>query len=273
MREAVVTSEGVSPRALSGRLLPARGAAVWAGFAGILIGLALWSLAAGNLIEFLPSPTEVWDAFRDAVATSGFWQDMGVTLRRIVIAWVVSFSLGVAVGLVMARTWALETLWHPWVFVGLAVPAPVTILFSILALGLGESTGLIALCAVVTPYVVVPAYDGARALDRKLFEMASVYRLPASERLRHVILPQLAPIILTAARLGFAMAWKIVVLVEALASTDGIGQQLRAFFSANEPASVIAWTLSFTLVMVLVELLVFRTIDRRLFAWRQKATP
>jgi NitT/TauT family transport system permease protein len=69
-------------------------------------------------------------------------------------------------------------------------------------------------------------------------------------------------------RVGFAMAWKIVVLVEALSMTDGVGQQLRTFFSYNEPQAVIAWTLAFTAVMFLVEILVFQTASRRMLAWR-----
>jgi NitT/TauT family transport system permease protein len=61
------------------------------------------------------------------------------------------------------------------------------------------------------------------------------------------------------------------VLVEALSATNGIGERLEYFFSFNQPAAVIAWTLSFTVVMILAELFVFRTASRRLFRWRPVA--
>ena len=153
----------------------------------------------------------------------------------------------------------------------LALPGPVTILFSTLWLGLGELATLVALTLAVTPFMVTFVYDGSRALDPGLFQMASVYRMGAVDRFRQVILPQLAPALLSAARFGFAMGWKLVVLVEALSAGSGIGERIEYFFSYNRPAAVIAWTLSFTVVMVLVEVLVFRTVSRRVFRWRPTA--
>jgi NitT/TauT family transport system permease protein len=237
----------------------------------VAAGLVIWWLCAGTVLPHLPGPAAVVDEFISAVSSPLFYESMLITLRRIVIAWTTGFFIALAIGVLMARNRYVEALVHPVVFVGLALPGPVTILFSTLWLGLGELATLVALTLAVTPFMVTFVYDGSKALDPKLFQMAAVYRLSGVARFRHVILPQLAGALLSAARFGFAMGWKLVVLVEALSAGSGIGERIEYYFSFNRPAAVIAWTFGFTIVMVLVELLVFRTVSRHVFRWRPKA--
>jgi NitT/TauT family transport system permease protein len=238
---------------------------------GIAVGLAAWWLGSQFLFRFLPDPLTTLRTFGEQVATEDFFVNLGVTAGRVALGTVVTFLVGSAIGLAMGRIWTVETAVHPWIFVGLALPGPLVILFAILAMGLGEMTTLAALWTVVTPFVVTLVYGGAKALDPELLEMSAAYRFSRWERLRHVMIPALLPSLMSGLRVAFAMSWKIVVLIEALSSTVGIGERIHFFFTFNQPAAVLAWTFSFTILMVLVELLVFQTLDRRLFAWRPKA--
>lgn len=237
-----------------------------------VVGLGIWWLLAGRVIVFLPTPVRVGAAFIEAVTSAEFYFDMAVSLRRVALAAAVAWLIAVALGIVMAYSWPMETAGSPVVFIGLALPAPLSIFFSILIFGLGEMTTMIALWVVVTPYVVVIIYEGAKARDKRLAQMATAYRFSRLERLRHLILPELGPSLMSGARFAFAMSWKIVVLVEALSSNIGIGERIHFFFTFNQPHRVIGWTLTFTVVMVLVERFVFRELERRAFAWRSKET-
>lgn len=235
---------------------------------GIAFGLLAWWLAASLLFRFLPDPLTTLRAFGEQVSTDDFLVNLGVTVRRVLLGTVGGFVIGSAIGLAMGRIKTAETALYPWVFVGLALPGPLVILFAILAMGLGELTSLTALWVVVTPFVVTLVYGGAKALDPELMEMAATYRFSTWDRFRHVLVPGLLPSLMSGLRVAFAMSWKIVVLIEALSSTVGIGERIHFFFVFNQPAAVLAWTFSFTIIMVLVELLLFQTLDRRLFAWR-----
>lgn len=236
----------------------------------IASGLLIWWLAAGTLLPQLPTPGQVADDFGAAVTSVEFYEAMLITLRRIAIAWMTGFAIALTIGVLMSRNRYVEALVHPVVFIGLALPGPVTILFSTLWLGLGELATLVALTMAVTPFMVTFIYDGSKALDPRLFQMSTVYQFRPVARFRHVILPQLAPALMSAARFGFAMGWKLVVLVEALSAGSGIGERIEYFFSFNRPGAVIAWTLGFTIVMVCVEFFVFRNVSRRVFRWRPK---
>jgi NitT/TauT family transport system permease protein len=100
--------------------------------------------------------------------------------------------------------------------------------------------------------------------------MAAAYRFSHWQRLRDITLPELAPSLISGARFAFAMGWKLVVLVELLSSNVGIGERLQFFFVFNQPARVIGWTLTFTVIMVFVERYVFTKLEQKLLAWRPK---
>ncbi|MCL4561962.1 MAG: ABC transporter permease subunit [Chloroflexi bacterium] len=233
-----------------------------------VVGVGIWWLLAGNVIEFLPTPYQVAGAFVGAITSSEFYIDMAITLRRVLIIAVGAWLLATILGIAMASSWPIETAINPLVFIGLAIPAPLGIYFAILIFGLGELTSIIALFVIVTPYVAVIIYGGAKARDKRLVEMAAVFRFSRWQQLRDITLPELAPSLMSGARFAFAMGWKLVVLVELLSSNVGIGERLQYFFVFNQPARVIGWTLTFTVIMVFVERYVFATLEKKLLAWR-----
>ncbi len=73
---------------------------------------------------------------------------------------------------------------------------------------------------------------------------------------------------MAAARFGLGIIWKVTVLVELLGRSDGVGYMLNYSFQMFNMADVFAWTMFFTLVMLAIELLILKPIERRLFLWR-----
>jgi NitT/TauT family transport system permease protein len=239
-------------------------------FVSAIVGVGLWWLLAGRVIEFLPTPYQVASAFLEAITSSEFYYDMVITLRRVLITSVGTWILAIVIGIAMASFWPVETALNPLVFVGLAIPAPLSIFFVMLILGLGEMTTMIALFVVVTPYVAVIIYGGAKARDKRLIEMAAAYRFSRRQKLTDITLPELVPSLISGARFAFAMGWKLVVLIELLSTNVGVGERLQFFFVFNQPARVIAWTLTFTVIMVFVERFFFIKLEKKFLAWRPK---
>ena len=89
------------------------------------------------------------------------------------------------------------------------------------------------------------------------------------QTLRKVYLPQLNPYLMAAARNGLALIWKIVLVVELLGRSDGVGFQLGTFFQFFDIKGILAYTLAFAVVVLVVEALLMRPLDRRLSRWRQ----
>ena len=100
-------------------------------------------------------------------------------------------------------------------------------------------------------------------------EVAGVYRVPPLRTLIQVYLPQLFPYVMAAARGGLALIWKIVLVVELLGRSDGVGFQLGTFFQFFDITSILAYTLAFAAVVLGVEAVLMRPLERRLTRWRQ----
>ncbi|HRP98634.1 MAG TPA: ABC transporter permease subunit, partial [Rhodocyclaceae bacterium] len=81
-------------------------------------------------------------------------------------------------------------------------------------------------------------------------------------------LPQLVPYLMAAARSGLSLIWKIVLVVELLGRSNGIGFQLNVFFQFFDIAGILAYTLVFAAVVLLVEAAAMRPLERRLTKWR-----
>lgn len=248
------------PEGFAARVLPY--------LASIVAALAIWWPLTFVFAPFLPTPWEVATAFVDAFVSGDIFAHIAISLRRVVFAWVVSTLLGVAIGIWMGRSRLTEAFLSPWVMVGLALPGPVIILFSVLLIGVQESSRLVALTVAVTPFVVNIVHQGVRAADPGLEEMTKVYRWNRRNWMRDLLLPQIAGPIFAANRFAFAFSWKIVLIVEALTTSEGIGGQLGFFFKLLRPDKVVAWTLVFTVIMTLVDQYVFRKAEEKIFAWR-----
>jgi NitT/TauT family transport system permease protein len=117
--------------------------------------------------------------------------------------------------------------------------------------------------------VVVTIREGARSLDKELLEMAQVYRFSKSKTLRRVIWPQLHPYVMVATRSGLALIWKIILVVELLGRSNGMGYQLHLFFQLFDVASLLAYSFAFVAVIQCLEWLLLRPLDQRIKSWRQ----
>lgn len=219
-------------------------------------------------VGFIPTPRQVLDALVTNAQRLETYKVILITLRRVLISFVGAGLIGISLGIAMGLLKWVHQFSLPYVVVMMAIPGPVYVIMALLILGLNEWSSMTALMIAVTPYVANVVYQGTMARNPNLDEMTTHYHIRGFARLRHVILPQISPAILTGARTAFALSWKLVVLMEAMSRSDGIGAEILHGFKMLKPAQVLAFTTMFMIVMVAVELLVFKRLERYLLRWR-----
>lgn len=237
-----------------------------------LVGLLLlWIVAAGLTADpqVLPQPWVLVQPFLREVASGELPYHLGATLVRVIWAFALAMGLGIALGLVMGRSERVNRWLDPWLVIFLNLPALVLIVLCYLWIGLNETAAILAVTLNKIPNVATVVREGARALDPNLDAMARVYRMSAMARFRHVTLPQLAPFITGAARGGIAVIWKIVLVVEFLGRSSGVGFQIHLYFQLFDVAMVLVYALSFIAIMLVVEWLILQPWERRVRRWRQ----
>ncbi len=243
---------------------------VWFHAASFAVLVVIWQIAAGLLdSRVLPPPVSVLDALVAGFANGEIPYHVAITLARVLVSFLVAMSIGVAVGLAMGRSRALDRFFDGWLILFLNVPALVTIILCYVWFGLIEAAAIAAVAINKIPNVVVTVREGARSIDPGYLEMAQVYRLGRARTIRHVMLPQIFPFIAASARSGLALIWKIVLVVELLGRSDGVGFQLYTAFQLFDVAGILAYTFAFVAVVQAIELGLLQPLERRVNRWRR----
>jgi NitT/TauT family transport system permease protein len=264
-----ITTAGAALPVRSGRRAIAMPALTTA--ASLLGLLLLWSFAAEAWASrAFPPPDQVWRVFVNDTATGELPYHLGVTLGRVAAAFVIAMVVGSVIGVLLGIHRRADQFFNPWVVLFLNIPALVIIVLAYIWFGLNEAAAIGAVAVNKIPNVVVTMREGARALDPRYAEMAAVYRFGPLDRLRHILLPQLQPYLAAASRSGIALIWKIVLVVELLGRSNGVGFQIYLHFQLFDVAAILAYTLAFVAVMLLIELLLVQPVERHATRWRRR---
>lgn len=240
-----------------------------AGISALLL-ILIWQLLASVLdSNTLPPPLIVAEVFWQACRNGDLPYHLGITILRLLASFTIAMLLGCAIGVVLGRNRHLDAFFDNWLMVFLNVPALVTIILCYVWFGLVESAAILAVVINKLPNVVVTIREGTRALDKDLLEMAQCYRFSRRKTFIHVIWPQLHPFVMAATRSGLALIWKIILVVELLGRSNGMGYQLHIFFQLFDVASILAYTIAFVTLIQLIELTILKPLDRKANRWRR----
>ena len=240
-------------------------------FFSLVALIALWVVASqfGD-DRHLPGPVAVFSAIGKAAASGELFTAMGITMARVAAAFTLAMAAGSALGYAMGRRALIDRLADPWIIVLLNLPALVIIVLLYIWVGLNEAAAIAAVALNKLPNATVTIREGARTLDPTLDEMARVFAFSPWKRLRHVILPQLAPYITAATRSGLSLVWKIVLVVELLGRPNGVGFEINEAFQLFDVARLLAYALPFTAAILIVEALLVQPLERHVSRWRPR---
>jgi len=233
-----------------------------------LLVAAWWVLSLFLPANILPSP---------AKTAAVFWADWSKgevvfhflkTIQRIGFGFFGALAVGVIVGSLMGLTRGVERLLDTWVISALTMPGMVYLIISFMWFGLNDTATVLAIIATAAPALVINVWQGVKAIDMTYVDMARSFQAPPALRFGGVILPQIFPYILSASRYGLGLIWKITVFAEMMGRTDGIGYKLNLAFSLFDMARVLSWSVFFMVIMLAIELGIFKTLETRLFSWR-----
>ena len=256
---------------VSERLAWPRTGQVLTALASLGVLLCLWALAASIAqSRALPPPGAVFAFLWDEAVRGELWLHLGMTLIRVVLAFVIAMAIGSVIGIVMGFHRFTDRLFDPWLVLLLNLPALVVMVLAYIWFGLNEAAAVGAVALTKIPNVAVTMREGTRAIDPALTEMARVFRFSPPRTARHVLLPQLQPYFAATTRSGIALIWKIVLVVELLGRPNGIGFQIYTYFQLFDVRAILAYSLTFVGVMLLVEFFGIQPFERGATRWRKR---
>ena len=236
-----------------------------------LWAVAFWLLIwqAGSMILdrtmqvnlLLPSPVTALLRLGELALTSAFWRSVGQSFLRIIGGFLLSCLMASLLAVPASRWNRVRELMGPLVATIKAVPVASFIILALFWLN-SRSLALFISFLMVFPPVYLNVLEGIRQTDKKLLEMARVFRVPLWRRIRGIYLPAVMPYFRTAVSLGLGLCWKAGVAAEVIGlPTGSVGEQLynaKVYFMTGD---LFAWTAVIVVVSVLFEKLFLRLVD------------
>lgn len=186
----------------------------------------------------LPAPSSLWDSFLE-LSTGDLWLHIWTSTWRVFLGFFIGSSLALIFAILVGLNKQAEDFLQPSFSALKSIPSLAWIPLLLLWLGIDETSKitLIAIGAFFPTYTnTVAAIQG---VDRKLIEVAQVYRLKYLQQIKEIILPAASPGILTGLRNSLSLAWMFMIAAELIAATQGIGYLLSDGRETSRPEIVI----------------------------------
>ena len=249
--------------------LPPSVARMMPGVLALALSVCIWELISLRFLPvFFPGPLVLAERVIAIYSRPASYGVIGETLSRIFEGFLLSMLIGTALGLLMGLRRSVATFFDSWIMVLLTFPAVCWAFLSVLWFGISQTAPIFTIVLIVVPFVAMNVWAGTKVLEPGLTQMGKVYRADRFLMLRKVVVPQLMPQVFSSVRIALPLSWKIALVAEAFGVGTGVGQELMNWFQNTRVDMMLAWGVSFMVLMVAIELLVFRAWARLAFAWR-----
>jgi sulfonate transport system permease protein len=188
--------------------------------------LASWQAGAASgwiSQQVLPSPHVVLSTLQDLVTSGDLWPNVWASMTRVLVGFLVGSLLGLALGTAMGLSRRVEAYVLPTFNALVQIPVLAWLPFVLLLVGIGESLKYILIAKAALVPVTLNTLQGFRQTPQAYREVARVYGYSTRQQVLEVVLPYAVPTLFTGLRLGFTKAWLSLVVVELVASSEGLG--------------------------------------------------
>jgi len=173
--------------------------------------------------EFLPAPSEIFDAARRLTLSGELPANIAVSFKRAISGFLVGGALAFAFGLLNGLSRLSEKLTDSTFQMVRNIPNLALIPLVILWFGIDEGAKLFLTAFGVFFPLYINTFHGVRNVDPQLIEMARSYGLSSWSLFRKVILPGALPSIFVGLRYALGIMWLTLIVSETIAASSGIG--------------------------------------------------
>jgi NitT/TauT family transport system permease protein len=236
--------------------------------AAVMIGI--WWLSSLSVPHYiLPGPARVWDALRLIEANGDLWNNLGITLWRVAVGFVVAALIGLPFGIMLGANRRAGEFFEPVIPVLNTVSSAIWAIFAIIWFGISDATTIFVVFMTAMPLIITNVWQGTRAVNPDFIELAQVLRMPRWKVMTKIYLPTILPYFFSGARLAFGFSWRVSLVAETIGSSSGVGYRLRQAADLIRTDQVFAWTLTMVVMMATIEMGIMKPLENYLFRWKK----
>jgi len=236
--------------------------------ASILLAIAL--IAAWQIFgtqSFTSTPTLVLQRLWTLTVNGDLWTNLVPTLEETFGGLALGLLIGIAGGILMARSRFAAAMLDPYVIGINGVPRVALGPFFIVWFGIGILSKVLLAVSIVFVVVLFNTREGIESIDPDLIDALRSMRANRWQMLRQLIIPSLVPWLLAATKIGIGLALTGAVVGELVGASAGLGWYITNALNVIDMTGAV----TALLVMAVLAMLMYYAvllIERRLLAWR-----
>jgi NitT/TauT family transport system permease protein len=248
-----------------------RAGRAWAGFwpklAALALAIGLWQVVAWTDWKpdyALPGPAAVFGELWAYAKTAALWDGLAITLRRAAVGFAAAVAVGLVVGLAVARSRVLRAAIGSMITALQTMPSIAWFPLAILLFQLSEQAIFFVVVLGAAPSIANGVIYGLDYIPPLLLRAGRNLGARGFSLYRHVIVPAALPAIMAGLKQGWAFAWRSLLAGELLVTFGvvSIGSQLDLFREVADSAGLLAIMIVILVIGIVIDSLVFGTLDR-----------
>jgi len=214
-------------------------------------------------VSLLPPPWTAAVTFAGLIASGELFVHIGMSLSRVVSAWLIAGLIAIPLGLAMGRSRRLEQLIDPVIELFRPISPLAWIPLAILWFGIGEA-GKVFVVFIGTIFpMLLSTIAGVKRIDPVLVHAGQVLGCADQPSLfRKVILPASLPSIIVGMRISFGTGWAAIIAAELVAARSGLGYLIANGMEILRADKVLVGMMTIGLLGVCFDA-AFRALHRR----------
>ena len=233
-------------------------------FAAIAAALVLWHLASVAIGEavLLVSPFKVLARLSELVLEKEFYSAVMFSFVRITSGFIMAVIAGTLLAVASYRNRIVEVFLWPYMSVIKATPVASFIILCLIWLTSSTLPVFISFLMAL-PIIYTNMLAGFKSTDKKLLQMADIFRFSFRKKLIYIYLPNIKTHFISACSVALGLTWKAGVAAEIIGIPDGsMGEMLYNAKLYLATADLFSWTVTIVCVSILFEKLFMKLIHK-----------
>ncbi len=230
-----------------------------------LLFLGIWmilTLSCGSAL--FPSPITTFAEMASLLAEPESYRHILITLYRGIVGLSLGFIAGIACGIACGFSPTMMNLVSPLVSAMQACPTIVWLSILMVFSGSGSFTPIACVFVAVFPVAFINSSSGVLTLDKRLFVMSHVYRVPMALKIKSLVMPGIQGQLLSAMAYALSVTWKVTSTAEFIGAASGIGSQIFWSFRLLNVPRLFCWALILSGFGALVDMGLVRHLRKEL---------
>ena len=238
----------------------------WIGVLPLVAALAAW-WALPHLIDYpiymLPPLPQVWDTAREAAADGSLLANVGASLGRLAIGFVIGNGIAIPLGIAIALNRNVADTLRPLLTFLQSIAGIAWVPLAIIWFGIGMGSVVFVIANTIFFSAIYNTVVGVQLIPNVLHRAVRSLGARGRQVLAELVVPGALAQIILGLRTSMAYGWRALVAGEMIAGTNGLGYMTIEAVQWYKTDTVILGMIVIGLLWLLLDRLIFAPLERR----------